>query len=92
MTLKTNPVMLQLTPEFIQKVNDTVCEAASDADIIVITQELWKTSTDNSSIFSRFIKSGAVVKNMNADVGGNCELTKAGEIITTETSNHRWYI
>ena len=26
-----------LTPEFIQKVNDTVCGVASDADIIVTT-------------------------------------------------------
>ena len=30
-----------LTPEFIQKVNDTVCEVASDADIIVTTARIF---------------------------------------------------
>ena len=29
-------------------------------------------------------KSGAVVVDMNADVGGNCEVTELGKIITTE--------
>jgi len=75
-----------LTPEFIQKVNDTVCEVASDADIIVTTARIFGRPapiTVPSSAVSKF-KSGAVVVDMNADVGGNCELTKAGEIITTE--------
>ena len=75
-----------LTPEFIQKVNDTVCEVASDADIIVTTARIFGRPapiTVPSSAVSNF-KSGAVVVDMNADVGGNCELTKAGEIITTE--------
>ena len=75
-----------LTPEFIQKVNDTVCEVASDADIVVTTARIFGRPapiTVPSSAVSNF-KSGAVVVDMNADVGGNCELTKAGEIITTE--------
>ena len=75
-----------LTPEFIQKVNDTVCEVASDADIIVTTARIFGRPapiTVPSSAVSNF-KSGAVVVDMNADVGGNCELTKAGEIITTK--------
>ena len=75
-----------LTPEFIQKVNDTVCEVASDADIIVTTARIFGRPapiTVPSAAVSNF-KSGAVVVDMNADVGGNCELTKAGEIITTE--------
>jgi len=75
-----------LTPEFIQKVNDTVCEVASDADIIVTTARIFGRPapiTVPSTAVSNF-KSGAVVVDMNADVGGNCELTKAGEIITTE--------
>lgn len=75
-----------LTPEFIQKVNDTVCEVASDADIIVTTARIFGRPapiTVPSSAVSNF-KSGAVVVDMNADVGGNCELTKAGKIITTE--------
>ena len=75
-----------LTPEFIQKVNDTVCEVASDADIIITTARIFGRPapiTIPSSAVSNF-KSGAVVVDMNADVGGNCELTKAGEIITTE--------
>ena len=75
-----------LTPEFIQKVNDTVCEVASDADIIVTTARIFGRPapiTVPASAVANF-KSGAVVVDMNADVGGNCELTKAGEVHTTE--------
>ncbi|RJU82856.1 MAG: NAD(P) transhydrogenase subunit alpha [Candidatus Poseidoniales archaeon] len=75
-----------LTPEFIQKVNDTVCGVASDADIIVTTARIFGRPapiTVPSSAIANF-KSGAVVVDMNADVGGNCEDTKVGEIITTE--------
>lgn len=75
-----------LTPEFIQKVNDTVCGVASDADIIVTTARIFGRPapiTVPSSAIANF-KSGAVVVDMNADVGGNCEDTKVGEIITTK--------
>ena len=75
-----------LTPEFIQKVNDTVCGVASDADIIVTTARIFGRPapiTVPSSAVQNF-KSGAVVVDMNADVGGNCEDTVAGEVITTE--------
>ena len=75
-----------LTPDFIQKVNDTVCEVASDADIIVTTARIFGIPapiTIPKNAISNF-KSGAVVVDMNADVGGNCELTKAGHIITTD--------
>lgn len=75
-----------LTPEFIQKVNDTVCGVASDADIIVTTARIFGRPapiTVPSSAVKEF-KSGAVVVDMNADVGGNCEDTVAGEVITTE--------
>ena len=74
-----------LTPEFIQKVNDTVCGVASDADIIVTTARIFGRPapiTVPSSAVEKF-KSGAVVVDMNADVGGNCEDTVQGEIITT---------
>ena len=75
-----------LTPEFIQKVNDTVCEVASDADIIVTTARIFGRPapiTVPSSAVENY-KSGAVVVDMNADVGGNCEVTELGKIITTE--------
>lgn len=75
-----------LTPEFIQKVNDTVCEVARDADIIVTTARIFGRPapiTVPSNAVSNF-KSGAVVVDMNADVGGNCELTKQGEVYTTD--------
>ena len=75
-----------LTPEFIQKVNDTVCEVASDADIIVTTARIFGRPapiTVPATAIENF-KSGAVVVDMNADVGGNCELTKAGEIHITD--------
>ena len=75
-----------LTPEFIQKVNDTVCGVASDADIIVTTARIFGRPapiTVPSSAVQAF-KSGAVVVDMNADVGGNCEDTVAGEVVTTD--------
>ena len=75
-----------LTPEFIQKVNDTVCGVASDADIIVTTARIFGRPapiTVPSSAVANF-KSGAVVVDMNADVGGNCESTVQGEVTITE--------
>jgi len=75
-----------LTGEFIQKVNDTVCGVAADADIIVTTARIFGRPapiTVPSSAILNF-KPGAVVVDMNADVGGNCEDTVAGEVITTE--------
>ena len=75
-----------LTPEFIQKVNDTVCEVAADADVVVTTARIFGRPapiTVPASAVANF-KPGSVVVDMNADVGGNCELTSAGEIITTE--------
>ncbi len=75
-----------LTPEFIQKVNDTVCEVAADADVIVTTARIFGRPapiTVPASAIADF-KAGAVVVDMNADVGGNCELTSTGEVITTE--------
>ena len=75
-----------LTPEFIQKVNDTVCEVAADADVIVTTARIFGRPapiTVPASAVTEF-KAGSVVVDMNADVGGNCELTSPGEIITTE--------
>ena len=75
-----------LTPEFIQKVNDTVCGVASEADIIITTARIFGRPapiTVPSSAVANF-KTGAVIVDMNADVGGNCEDTKAGEVYTTK--------
>ena len=75
-----------LTPEFIQKVNDTVCEVARDADVIITTARIFGRPapiTVPASAISTF-KPGSVVVDMNADVGGNCELTKRGEVFITE--------
>jgi len=74
-----------LTPEFIQKVNDTVCAVAADADIIVTTARIFGRPapiTVPASAVASF-KPGAVVVDMNADVGGNCESTVPGEVTTT---------
>lgn len=75
-----------LTPEFIKKVNDTVCEVASESDIIVTTARIFGRPapiTIPATAVSSF-KSGTVIVDMNADVGGNCELTKPGEVYTTD--------
>ena len=75
-----------LTPEFIQKVNETVCGVAKDADIIITTARIFGRPapiTVPSDAVKTF-KSGAVIVDMNADVGGNCQDTKVGEIHVTE--------
>jgi len=72
-----------LTPEFIQKVNDTVCEVAKDADVIITTARIFGRPapiTVPSGAVETF-KEGAVIIDMNADVGGNCELTKPGQTV-----------
>ena len=72
-----------LTPEFIQKVNDTVCEVAKDADVIITTARIFgrpaPTTVPAGAV--EMFKEGAVIVDMNADVGGNCELTKPGQTI-----------
>ena len=75
-----------LTPEFIQKVNDTVCEVASDADVIVTTARIFGRPAPITVPASAVVnfKPGAVVVDMNADVGGNCELTEIGKITQTD--------
>ena len=72
-----------LTPEFIQKVNDTVCEVAKDADVIVTTARIFGRPapiTVPADAVNSF-KPGAVIVDMNADVGGNCELTQPGQTV-----------
>jgi len=72
-----------LTPEFIQKVNDTVCNVAKDADVIVTTARIFGRPapiTVPAEAVASF-KDGAVIVDMNADVGGNCELTVAGQTV-----------
>ena len=75
-----------LTTEFIQKVNDTVCEVASDADLVVTTARIFGRPapiTVPLSAVSSF-KSGCVIVDMNADVGGNCEQTVCDEVHRTD--------
>ena len=75
-----------LTPEFIQKVNDTVCGVAADADIVITTARIFGRPapiTVPASAVANF-KRGSVIVDMNADVGGNCESTVAGDVVTTD--------
>ena len=74
-----------LTPEFIEKVNGVVNEVASEADVVITTARIFGRSapiTVPTKALERY-RPGAVVVDMNADSGGNCELTKAGEVFTT---------
>ena len=72
-----------LTPEFIQRVNDTVCDVAKNADVIITTARIFgrpaPITVPTSAVES--FKDGAVIVDMNADVGGNCELTRPGKIV-----------
>ena len=72
-----------LTPEFIQKVNDTVCEVARDADVVVTTARLFGRAAPITVPASAVeaMKPGTVVVDMNTASGGNCELSVAGETV-----------
>jgi NAD(P) transhydrogenase subunit alpha len=72
-----------LTPEFIQKVNDTVCEVARDADVVVTTARLFGRPAPITVPASAVeaMKLGTVVVDMNTASGGNCELSVAGETV-----------
>ncbi len=72
-----------LTPDFIQKVNDTVCEVAQDADVVVTTARLFGRAAPITVPASAVetMKPGSVVVDMNTDTGGNCELSKAGQTV-----------
>ena len=75
-----------LTPEFIKKVNESVCEVASDADLIITTARIFGRPapiTIPDSAINNF-KSGSVIVDLNADVGGNCESTVKDEVIKTK--------
>ncbi|MEO0604099.1 MAG: NAD(P) transhydrogenase subunit alpha [Myxococcota bacterium] len=70
-----------LTPEFIEKVNGVVNEVASDADVVVTTARIFGRRapvTVPASAVEAY-KAGAVIVDMNADTGGNCELTMPGQ-------------
>ncbi len=72
-----------LTPDFIQKVNDTVCEVAQDADVVVTTARLFGRAAPITVPASAIetMKTGSVVVDMNTDTGGNCELSKEGQTV-----------
>ena len=72
-----------LTPEFIQKVNDTVCEVARDADVVITTARLFGRAAPITVPASAVeaMKPGTVVVDMNTASGGNCELSVAGETV-----------
>ncbi len=75
-----------LTPEFIDKVNGVVNEVAAEADVVITTARIFGRPapiTVPSAAVAAY-SPGAVIVDMNADVGGNCELTEAGQIVTTE--------
>ena len=73
-----------LTPEFIQKVNDTVYEVARDADVVVTTARLFGRAAPITVPASAVeaMKPGAVVIDMNTASGGNCELSEPGKTTT----------
>ena len=81
-----------LTPRCSPKVNDTVCDVASDADVIITTATIFGRPapiTVPTSALASF-KRGAVVVDMNADVGGNCESTVPGRSPSMWTASPSW--
>ena len=75
-----------LTPEFIQKVNETVCKVAEDADVVITTARIFGRDapiTVPADAVKR-MKKGAVIVDMNTDTGGNCELSEMDKVVEKE--------
>lgn len=75
-----------LTPEFIQKVNETVCKVAEDADLVITTARVFGRDapiTVPATAVKR-MKNGTVIVDMNTDTGGNCELSEKGKVVEKE--------
>ena len=75
-----------LTPEFIQKVNETVCKVAEDADVVITTARIFgrdAPTTVPANAVKR-MKKGAVIVDMNTDTGGNCELSERDKVVEKE--------
>ncbi|MFT6231916.1 MAG: NAD(P) transhydrogenase subunit alpha [Myxococcota bacterium] len=75
-----------LTPAFIETVNNAVNDVAAEADVVITTARIFGRRapiTIPADAVARY-KPGAVIVDMNADVGGNCALTQAGIIHTTD--------
>lgn len=76
----------EMPPEYFEKQKQKVREHLPKQDIVVTTalipgrpapKLITKDMVDS-------MKAGAVIVDMAAEAGGNCELTKPGEVITTE--------
>lgn len=75
-----------LTPEFIDKVNGVVNDVAKDADVVITTARIFGRRapvTVPGSAVEQY-QPGAVIVDMNADTGGNCEITMPGQVHRTE--------
>ncbi len=75
-----------LTPQFIETVNNAVNDVASEADVVITTARIFGRSapiTIPAEAVARY-KPGAVIVDMNVDSGGNCALTQAGVVHTTD--------
>ena len=75
-----------LTPEFIQKVNETVCKVTEDADVVITTARIFGRDapiTVPANAVKR-MKKGAVIVDMNTDTGGNCELSERDKVVEKE--------
>lgn len=73
----------ELTPEEKQKEQAMVNEAVSQADAVITTANIpgRKAPRLISKEMVSGMKPGSVIVDLAAETGGNCELTKAGEVV-----------
>ena len=76
----------EMPPEYFEKQKQKVREHLPKQDIVVTTALIPGRPAPKliSKDMVEGMKSGAVIVDMAAEAGGNCELTKPGEVTTTE--------
>ena len=75
----------EMPPEYFEKQKQKVCDHLPKQDIVVTTALIPGRPAPKliTKDMVESMKSGAVIVDMAAEAGGNCELTKPGEVSTT---------
>ena len=76
----------EVTPEFLAKQREEVAKRVADADIVITTAQVpgKKAPVLVSEEMVRSMRPGSVIVDMAVESGGNCALSKPGEIVDVD--------
>ena len=71
------------TPEFLERQRQEVAKRVADADLVITTAQIPGRSAPRlvSRTMVESMKPGAVIVDLAVESGGNCELSKLGEVV-----------